>query len=222
MITCATLPLKSFAKLWTLGTGKLFTPLSHLVSTGNTKLPRTTCIFNMSSATDCPARKLGLCKAEAMGIKCYALKGEYEYRPNVLPYRRQQGKYWKSVTAKQFVSQFILMNALKEVPYTKIRLNEAGDFHSQKCVDKAEEIAKMLRRFGIRVYCYTSRDDLNFSKCRHLIVSGSGFMKEGISNEFRIVYDLKDKPKGYGVCSGDCRVCNRCTMRNLRTVVKKH
>ncbi|MCE5317417.1 MAG: hypothetical protein LLG04_08690, partial [Parachlamydia sp.] len=201
---------------------KYFCPLGSLMVSGNIKLPRTTGIFNMSSATHCPSRKLGLCKAEAVGVKCYALKSEVKSRPNVLPFRDTQEKFWEKVTAKQFVSQFLILNVLKGVPYTKIRFNESGDFHSQKCINKAEEIAKMLHRFGIRVYCYTSRDDLDFSKCRHLIVSGSGFMKEGISNEFRIVYDLKERPKGYGICKGDCRVCNRCTMRNLRTVIKKH
>ena len=87
---------------------------------------------------------------------------------------------------------------------------------------KAEDIARLLARFGIKVYCYTSRKDLNFSKCKNLIVSGSGFMKNGIKNIFKIVKKESDRPKGYGVCAGDCRVCDRCRVRGKLTAVVKH
>ena len=201
MIHSSLIPLKSFAKIFTFGRGKSYCYLNGLMTeTGNIKIPSTTAIFNMSSATDCPSQRLGLCKAAKAGVKCYAKKAEYSYHPFVLPYRRRQESYWKSVRAHEFVSQFLLLNAIKEKPFTALRFNESGDFHSQACVDKAELIAMMLHRFGIRTYCYTSRSDLNFSKIRYLIISGSGFRKAGITNEFTIIFDVKDKPKGYGVC----------------------
>lgn len=221
--TTKTIPLSSYAKILTAGIGKNFCELNSLISEGNTKLPSTTAIFNMSSATDCPSLKLGLCKAYVNGKHiCYAKKAEYDYHPKVLPYRRKQEKFWLKVTAEEFVSQFLLINALKVKPFKAIRFNEAGDFHSQKCVNKVEKIAALLKRYGIVTYGYTSRSDLDFSSVKNMIVSGSGFTKEGITNEFKIVTKLKDKPKGYGVCAGDCKICTRCHSRGLKTVVMVH
>ena len=223
MLTCKDMPLKSWAKIYMFGRGKRGMPLGGLLSDGNIKLPKTTAVFNMSSATDCPSKRLGLCKACAQGVKCYALKAEFSYHPFSLPYRRKQEHFWKNISAKEFVSQFIFINSLKNNPYSLIRFNESGDFHNQSEVDKTEEIALHLRRFGIRCYCYTSRSDLDFSKCRHLIVTGSNFKKVGISNVFRIVNDVKkERKKGESVCKMNCRICRLCTMRNMRIVVKKH
>ena len=221
--TASAVTLVSFAKILTMGKGKGFCPLNSLLSAGNMKVPSTTAIFNMSSATDCPSLKLGLCKAMVDGKHvCYAKKSEVGSRPTVLPYRRKQEKFWLGVTAEDFVSQFLLINALKVKPFTALRLNEAGDFHSQECVDKAEKIATYLKRFGIKVYGYTSRDDLDFSKTKNLVVSGSGFIKDGIKNEFKIIKTKNDKPKGYGICAGDCKICNRCQVRGLNTAVILH
>jgi hypothetical protein len=220
IIPCKNVSLKSWARI---NHTKANSSLNTLMRSGNTKLPSSTGIFNMSSATDCPSQRRGKCKACQQGAKCYALKSENEMRKAVLPFRRRQEFYWKNVTAKEFVSEFVFLNAQKEVPYTAIRFNEAGDFHSQYCVDKLEEIAMMLRRFGVRVYCYTSADDLDFSKVHHAIITGSNFKKTGISNTFRIVRDVKkERLKGESVCKGDCRVCRLCLMHNMKVIVKKH
>ena len=50
---------------------------------------------------------------------------------------------------------------------------------------------------------------------------GSGFIKDGIKGEFRLVKDLSDKPKGYGTCPMDCTKCNRC-VQGKNTVVELH
>jgi hypothetical protein len=223
MLGCKELTVASWGKLFAYGKGANVFPLASLLGAGNTKLPSTTAVFNMSSANDCISKKMGLCKATEQGYVCYAMKAEYSYRPQVLPYRRRQGEFWKGVSAKDFVAQFLFINASKPVPFKNIRFNEAGDFHNQGEVDKAEEIALHLRRFGIRCYCYTSRSDLNFSKVRHLIISGSNFTKKGISNRFRIVRDVKkERMKGEGVCRGDCRICRLCLMKNMKVVIKNH
>jgi hypothetical protein len=220
---CSQDTLRSFARILTQGRGKKKIKLQKLISEkGNIKVPSTTAIFNMSSATDCPSRKLGLCKAAKKGVKCYALKAEASFHPDVLPYRRRQEAYWKSITANDFVTQFLLINALKGKPFNSVRFNEAGDFHSQECLDKAEAIANMLSRFGITCYCYTSRSDLSFKKVKHLIVSGSGFSKKGITNNFWIIKDVEERPKGFGTCPMNCRTCNRCLIRGRNTVVMAH
>ena len=212
--------MRSWGKILT---SNKFCPLKNLITSGNTKLPRTTGIFNMSSAHDCSSRKLGLCKACQQGANCYALRAETEMRKAVLPFRRRQEKFWKSVSAKDFVSQFVLINSMREKPFSAIRINESGDFHTQNCVDKLEEITMRLRRFGVRVYLYTSRSDLNFSKIRHAIITGSNFKKAGITNTFRIVRDVKkERQKGESVCKGDCRVCKLCLLHNMKIVVRRH
>ena len=111
---------------------------------------------------------------------------------------------------------------MKVQPFTALRFNEAGDFYGQECVDKAERIATVLKRYGVVVYCYTSRSDLDYSKTKNLVVSGSGFMKEGITNEFKIIKSKSDKPKGYGVCPMDCKKCSKCQKRGTKTVVNLH
>ena len=224
IIKCPCVPLRSWGKLFSFGNGLTkVVPLGSLLNhEGNIKVPRDTAIFNFSSATDCPSMKKGLCKALAQGCKCYARKAEYLY-PYALPFRRRQEKLWKSITAEEFAAQFILVNALKQKPFTALRFSESGDFHTQNDVHKAERIAQILHRHGIRCYCYTSRSDLDYSKCRHLVISGSNFLKKGISNLFRIVKDVKtDRQKGESVCKMNCRICKLCQMRNMKIVVRSH
>jgi hypothetical protein len=200
-------------------------PLRKLLGkNGNIKVHNTTAIFNMSSATDCPSRKLGICKAEAQGAKCYAKKSERDYRPDVKPYREKQKDFWLSVSAKDFAFQFIIINSLrkKRTRFNALRFNEAGDFHDQKCVNKAEKIARILKKYGIICYCYTSRDDLDYHNVKALKISGSNFKKDGIVNIFKIIDKKEDKPKGYGLCVGNCRKCNRCLRSGLKTAIIKH
>lgn len=200
-------------------------PLASLLSSGNLKLPTTTAIFNMSSATDCPSLKLGLCKA-MVGDKsvCYAMKAELPYRPDVLPYRRRQEDYWKNISAEEFVVQFLMIQSTKKKPYDKIRFNESGDFHDQSCVKKLNKIASYLKRYRVKIYCYTSRDDLDFTcvTSNNLVINGSGFKKAGITNEFKMIESLEDRPAGFAICPKDCRLCDRCSISGKNTVVLKH
>jgi len=217
--------LKRVTKVLTSGKGKQFFPLNdHLVS-GNLKIPRTTAIFNMGSATDCPSNKLGLCTAYALGSRgkrlhiCYALKAERGHFKYPLQSRRRQETFWKTVSAEDFVSQFILLNSIKELPYDKLRLNESGDFWDQECVTKANLIAMLLKRWGIRTYCYTHRRDLDFSGCNHLVVSGSGFK---VHNHFQMIRKSEFKPKGYMMCPMDCRKCDKCSTKGHKIAVVRH
>ena len=184
---------------------------AHLAA-GNTKLPATTAIFNMGSATRCPSAALGMCPfaADRSGA-CYALKPERQY-PASLPYRERQTALWHSTSAFAFVAQFLAINARKRNPYNALRFNESGDFWTQACVDKAELIAKLLSLHGVRVYTYTHRKDLDFSGCSALVVNGSGFM---VANNFKTVA----KPSGkHAVCPADCRICDRCSIASGETI----
>lgn len=216
--------LKPFMRLLLYGAWKNKVRLRDVLGDeGNLKIPSTTAIFNMSSAHDCPSRKLGKCKAIVDGkCVCYAIRSENSSRPYVLPYRRRQEAYWKSVSAEEFCVEFLALCATKTNPFTALRFNEAGDFHSQDCVDKAEKIARILKPYGIVCYCYTSRDDLDFSRVEALRVSGSNFKKPGVVNVFKIIPSKEEKPKGYGICPMDCHACNRCLKAGMKTAIVKH
>lgn len=212
--------LDKFIRLM-VGNGANNIPLNKLMHGGNTKLPTETAIFSMGPAKTCASKKLGFCQAVCNGKNCcYAKKAE-DFRPTVLPYRMKQEKYWKSTTATEFITQFLIINNFKLRPYKALRFNESGDFHSQECVDKAEKIARGLKKFGIKVYGYTARKDLDFSKVRNLILLGSNFCKDGVRGTFKMILNKKDRPKGYGLCIGDCSKCNRC-LRGLNTAIIKH
>lgn len=184
---------------------------------GNRKLPVTTAVFNICSATDCPSRKLGLCQVINAGHRCYALRDEQFYT-GPLAYRRRQERIWDSLSAEEFAEQFLEVIRARRHRTKALRLNESGDFRSQADVDKAADIARRLAPYKITVYCYTARRDLDFAKAAPMVVNGSGFVVHG---EFRFVRDKSEVPEGYGICRGNCRTCSRC-LRGSRTCVLPH
>jgi hypothetical protein len=187
--------------------------LKDLVQFGNKKLPKTTAIFNIGSATDCPSKALGLC---ALCKECYAMKAERQY-PQVLPYRERQLAYWSEVSATDFAFEFLAMISKKRNKVDALRVNEAGDFYSQADVHKLEEIAQILATEGIKTYVYTARRDLDFSMCPKLNVMGSFITAEQKHSAFIGVKGAKEharKMRGFyrktAVCPGDCKKCRLC------------
>jgi len=66
---------------------------------GNKKLGKDTLIFNMTSATNCPSKRLGLCQLKGRcESKCYALRAEKRF-PAVLEYREEQAGDWTFLPA---------------------------------------------------------------------------------------------------------------------------
>ena len=190
-------------------------------SMGNNKLPRTTCIYNMTTALDCPSDKLGLCNAcRADKNYCYARKTERLFKKTCYAYRTRQAEYWANCTAEEFVSD--LLKAVGKRPIKLLRFNESGDFRSYNDVLKAEKIAELLSEHGIKVYCYTSRRDLDYgTRPGFLRIMGSGFLSDGINGCFDILEPGKEVPEGYGTCPGLCDDCVRCVI-GLNTVVPLH
>lgn len=76
---------------------KYYTANGLTLSNGNTKIGPDTMVLNLTSATDCPSRRLGLCQLDNPA-DCYALKAERHYYTTVLPYRRRQAAYWANNT----------------------------------------------------------------------------------------------------------------------------
>lgn len=192
--------------------------LPMTLSRGNHKLGKDTLILNMSPARDCPSRKKGLCKVADI---CYARKAERQY-PAVIPYRMKQAESWNDSTAEEIYNDIINIVRRAKKNVTKyVRFSESGDFNTQRDVTKMSKIADKLEPYGIRMYGYTARQDLNFKNIsRNMVVNGSSFRED---NEFTAV------PKDYMLepqemfCPGDCRDCHACKNKNnLRIMCKYH
>ncbi len=187
--------------------------LKQLLAFGNKKLPSTTAIFNLGSATKCPSKALGLCK---LVKECYAMKAERQY-PAVKPYRDRQLAYWNAVSVEQFVDEFVAATKNKRNKVNALRVNESGDFYTQADVNKLESIASCLIAYGIKTYVYTARRDLNFNKCRALNVVCSFITAEQTQSAFIGVKGAKEMAKKMrgiyrktAVCPGDCKKCRLC------------
>jgi len=180
--------------------------LKKLVTFGNGKLPKSTIIFNMSSATDCTSKRMGQCLCSS---KCYAMKAERLY-PQVLPYRNRQNEYWINTNAEQICKDFVALLSKKRSIPTLFRFNEAGDFISQDCIVKLSIIASFLYdNYKIVTYGYTARKDLDFSKCSFL-VKGSGH-DNGNNGQTMVLYKGQEKPTDFVKCPGDCKKCSLCS-----------
>lgn len=204
-------------------------------SIGNRKLGHDTAIINVTSATSCPSRTLGLC---SIGNKCYAMKAERLY-PGCRPFRDRQSSAWDSETPQQIVDS--IMEAVersrrlygpgmpradpsKVIKY--VRLSEAGDFKNQTDVDKANTIAALLGAEGITMYGYTARRDLDFTQVKlnpHFVMQGTKFM---IDNEFNpttdpALLDPTTSAAGAEICDGKCPTCNKCKVKNNKVIYIK-
>lgn len=175
------------------------------LSNGNLKLGNDTLILNMTSAANCPSKKLGLCR---VGNKCYAAKAERLY-PNVLPYRNEQERIWDSQDAHEIAQGIFSVIDHKRHPITYLRFSESGDFKAQLDVDKMSLLSDLLKG-SLRVYGYTSRVDLDYSKVSdNMTVNGTMHM---IHNSF---IPTEDTSGDYDIiCPGDCRGCHACKSRN--------
>ena len=206
--------------------------LSEYIQLGNSKLPYSTAIFNMSSAIDCKSLQLGLCQipvSKTGKTQCYAIKIERLFKTSY-NYHVSQGRYWAETTAEKFVLDFKLAmdkkkKMLSDHPITALRFNEAGDFISQADVDKAEEVAKLLSDLNIRVYVYTARRDLSYTNCRHMVINFSTELPseyllpvQGKYGCYKAFKDVNSRPDNFGVCpcgideDKDCSNCRRCQL----------
>jgi len=184
---------------------------------GNQKLPKTTYILNMTSATDCPSRTMGLCPIVNDGGECYAKRPE-RFRPGCLPFREYQHEAWLGTSAESIAQQLLAASSRsKKHPMRALRFSEAGDFESQAGVDKMDMVAANLKPYGIVTCGYTARIDLDFSKVRHVVVTGSGFM---VHNEFVAVKEFTAEHRNR--CAGNCRVCVKCQKRYGETIFVKY
>ena len=180
---------------------------------GNLKLPKTTAIFNITSAKECPAKQF------CPHLKdCYALKSEIRY-PKTLAYHRKQTEYFDLLSGQQLASSFLLDLRDKKHFVDKFRFSESGDFRNQADVDKMTEIAKIISDTGRHVYGYSCRPDLNLEELKKVAtVNGNHF---SASNTVKIVSQFSNN--GEIQCKANCRLCDACaTAKGAIIEIIKH
>jgi hypothetical protein len=181
---------------------------------GNFKIGDDTLIVNITSATDCPSRRLGLCKHPE---RCYSLKDEI-FHPYPLPFRRQQTLQFDNSTISELAQDITAILSRAKKPIKFIRFSESGDFRSQADVDKLSAIADLLNG-KIKVYGYTARRDLDYSNLStNITINGFGFMLHKL-------FEAQANPIPTGkqkLCKGNCRVCKLCVTRKYNHVLIKY
>lgn len=185
---------------WGLGNMQVF-------SYGNRKLPTETLIVNITSAKNCPSEKLGLCKCSDV---CYAKKCERIYK-NYLNKNEIVESYmylWDNEDIINMLIHYIIYSPIK-IKY--VRLNEAGDFPDQQSIERWSKIGNWLYKvFGIKTYCYTCREDLNFKGVKFIVNASSLNMT---AHRWFLCVNKKSfdqLPKDAIKCKGDCRKCKLC------------
>lgn len=132
------------------------------------------------------------------------------YNKNSLPYKQRQTEYWDNHTPYEIANAFANITERKfKVQIKYIRISESGDFRNQDDVDKAFEIAEELAiiKPNIKVYTFTARKDLNFSRIpENFTINGSAFM---LDNSFTVIPKEESGMYEYQ-CGGNCRVCDLC------------
>ena len=216
------------------------------LAVGNLKIGNDTIILNMGPAYNCPSDRLNKCECSDV---CYAKKAEKQY-PDCRKYRFSQQIYWLTTDAAKIAQDII--NALKKYKFRKdgkleplhnkikyLRVNESGDFWSQKCVNKLDHIARELKQYScIVTYTYTARDDLRYENCG-FNVKGSGHFRGNngacivrkqaqIDKNKRVsgyayVEKFDNKLRTFAICPGDCVKCDICKDSNgLNVVFPEH
>lgn len=173
-------------------------------SVGNTKVGEDTAIVNLRANCHRVFCQLPDCSY------CYDLRMR-KFRPTINPYREKQEKQWNELNPAQYTDRLKGVVYLEQITF--IRLQEGGDFKNQGDVDKLNEIANRL--IGVaRLYTYTARPDLNFTKrSENLVINGSGFM---VDNEYRVVERLTGTTGA--VCQASCLGCMLCKEKGGRTI----
>ncbi len=194
-------------------------------SYGNTKLPRNVLIVNLTSATKCPSKALGLCKVSNF---CYAFSAERW--PNTKN-KNLTVEGWLQKASEQDIIK-LLEAYIDGSPVTieYLRLNEAGDFSSQEVIELWDRITGgyLYSTRGIRTYTYTTRADLDFSGVKYIVVNGSLPNIKGAAREFRCtphdVFDSLVPAKGEYKCPGKCDKCHVCFNDKFKGIIycRKH
>jgi hypothetical protein len=199
--------------------------LRDYISSGNTKISKTTAIFNMNSAHDCPnfgtrengESNTGYCQVPKEA--CYAAKTENIYN-TALPYRRRQEYLWDCMTPELWAKAFTCLNERKRKPFDSIRFSEAGDFRHNGDIVRVNTIAKMV---DIPVYTYSASHKLNWDLSTNFTINASNGRADYGDRRFIAIGENQEKPdnavwcpnnlqQNAGVPAEDRKKCGDCQL----------
>lgn len=192
---------------------------------GNTKIPRSTLIVNLTSAENCPSKEKGLCQVAnwCCALKCERIYPGYRNKNLIMERWLQLAQTEEIIT----LMCAYIDNAPEKI--TLIRLDEAGDFRDQNRVKQWNKIAKYFwESRGIRTYTYTARVDLDFTEATHILVNGSLPDIPGAAREYKCVpsavFSNISAAPGVYKCPGNCNICNLCSSQRFTGTIycKKH
>ena len=201
--------------------------LNNLIKFGNNKLPKSTAIFNLGSASkSCPNKGTERCQVKPS--ECYAIKSERRYN-NALKYRERQRRYWGNIQVRDFILQFNQIIKLKRNPVKALRFNVSSDIRNKTDVSKIEAIAEGIKPV---VYLYSASSHVDLSGFDKTIVNVSNtelWNKYRHKNNFNryIVVESDYKAKqfeseGLNRCNNDCSECNLCLKSSGKIVQVIH
>jgi len=202
-------------------------PLHELLSYGNSKLPKSTAIFNLGSATNhCPNKGSKRCQVNES--ECYAISTETRFL-TAKKFRDRQLKFWESIPVSNWIHYFNLVQDAKINKVKKIRFNVSSDLRSQSDINRIDRIAKLL---DIPVYLYTASSFLDFSNIDNTIINCSNldlwnrYRNKNNFNFYTVVKTEKQLnnfiSQGYKKCKNDCSICNYCSQSTGKIVQLLH
>ena len=174
----------------------------NMFSAGNSKLPASVLIVNMSSALMCPSYYLGVC--QITNGACYAMRDENQYSRTDIG-SVLNNNWQRDLIHTQMLQQYqdltkeeinLLKIQQSDTKITDIRLNESGDFHCQLAVDLWSKFArKIKKKYGINMHAYTARN-LDYSKASENMSinyshQGDGNNRGFLPRRFKAVSDEK-------------------------------
>ena len=192
-------------------------------SFGNSKLPPSTMIINITSAFECPSQDN--CSARDI---CYPKKTTKVGRlsPELRDLRNEHT--FPYLTGREILKLLELYIELAPIKIHDIRISEAGDFRSQEEIDFCDKIAGHLKaKYGINTTVYTNAIKLDFSNVKNMIINASSPIIRGADRYFlwrplgfmanipatnKVEYrTLKNGDKEpFFRCCGDCYMCRFC------------
>lgn len=188
---------------------------------GNTKLPNSTMIVNLTSAMNCPS--LDVCKLYAKF--CYAKKSNDRYHDQQLRDIRNELTF-PYLTPREILKLVETYIERSKIRIKRIRISEDGDFKSQEQVKFIDKLAgHIYAKYGIRTVAYTN-SRFDFTECQNLIVNASSPLINGADRNYlakdkeffdTLEYggikeriDKKGELEKYFKCHCNCKLCDFC------------
>ena len=191
-------------------------------SFGNSKLPPSTMIINITSARNCPSMKN--CKVKNKLGNCYG----QEIYPDVLLRNMRNEFTLPYLSGNDILKLLELYIENAPIKIHDIRISEDGDFRNQGEVNFCDKIAGHLKaKYGISTTVYTNAITLDFSGVKNMIINASSKAIRGATryfiatpesvmanipatNEVSYRIDARGKREPFFRCCGDCYICRFC------------